>query len=243
MKIIVIPCFNEGDTLNSNKFESFLGQNPDVSIVFSNDGSTDNTSEVLEAIKSQFSERVYIIQFETNHGKAAAVRAGVLYAHKYIEFDRIAYLDADLSTSLDECLSICNEVKNDIQFAFGSRILKIDNHIERKFHRFIIGRILATIISNQLGLTVYDTQCGCKIFTRELSHIVFQENFISRWLFDVEIFHRIKRHLGMENISRTCREIPLNTWVDSGSSKVKYSYFFRLWFDLIKIGRKYKHDK
>ena len=71
MKIIVVPCFNEGDTLDSNKFASFLGQNPDVSIVFSNDGSTDNTFEVLEAIKSQFSERVYITQFETNQGKAA----------------------------------------------------------------------------------------------------------------------------------------------------------------------------
>jgi len=221
----------------------FLEKNIEVSIVFSNDGSTDNTKDILESLKAQFPKRVHIISFESNKGKAAAVRAGILYAHKHVNFDKIAYLDADLSTSLEECLSISQTVKNKVLFAFGSRILKIDNQIVRKYSRFLIGRILASVISNQLGLSVYDTQCGCKIFTKDLSYLVFQEHFISRWLFDVEIFHRIIRIKGREHMRHVSREIPLQSWIDTGNSKVKLSYFFRLWYDIIKIGSKYNHDK
>lgn len=241
--IIIIPCYNEGHRLKITDFEGFLKRNPTVTIVFSNDGSVDNTAVLLEAIRSQFPDQVHIFHAKTNKGKAAAVRAGVLYAHEHLEFGKIAYLDADLSTSLEECLSISKVIKNDVQFAFASRILKIDNTVERKYHRFLIGRILATIISNQLGLAVYDTQCGCKVLTKELSKLVFNDAFISKWLFDIEIFHRIIQLEGRENMKYISREIPVQSWIDTNNSKVKFTYFFRLWYDIIKIGSKYNHAK
>ena len=241
MNVIVIPCFNEANRLKKNKFEVFLEKSTDINIVFSNDGSTDNTINVLEGIKSNFQEKVHIVISKSNQGKAEAVRSAILYSQKCLNFDKIAYLDADLSTSLEECSRIFDVVKGEILFGFGSRIRKIDNHIERKFYRFFIGRVLATIISKQLHLKVYDTQCGCKVFTKDLAHFVFREKFISKWLFDVEIFHRIIGFKGLSNMKNVSREIPLHSWVDTEESNVKASYFFKLWLDLFKIGRKYSN--
>ena len=156
------------------------------------------------------------------------------------KFDKIAFLDADLSTSLEECYALSKKVNSKIKFVFGSRIRKIDNNINRLYHRFIIGRILATFISRILNLPVYDSQCGCKIFNSELIPVAFNDHFLTKWLFDVEIFFRLKNHFGSENLIAFSKETPLKSWKDMGGSKIRLSYGFWVWFDLIKIYRFYK---
>jgi glycosyltransferase involved in cell wall biosynthesis len=239
--IIVIPCYNEFDRLQQDLFESFLKQDNDTRIVFSNDGSTDKTIEKLNAIRSMAPDRVFIRSLEKNKGKAEAIREGVLYCFAgNLQSDRIAYLDADGSTSLSECHSISRNINGDVIFAFGSRILKIDNNIIRKPYRHLIGRILATVISSQLKIHVYDTQCGCKVFRSDLAKEVFRDGFISKWLFDVEIFHRIIRLYGKDRMRQICAEIPLQDWIDTADSKVRFTYSFRIWYDILRIKRKYR---
>ena len=148
-------------------------------------------------------------------------------------------MDADLSTDINECISLSKRVKEKITFVFGSRILKIDNNIKRKWHRFFFGRVIATFISKILGVAVYDTQCGCKIFSSELSKKIFNSPFISKWLFDVELFFRVISIYGRENLKNHVREIPLSSWIDTSDSRVKMTYFFKLWIDLYKISKKY----
>ena len=237
---IVIPCYNEENRLPLSSFENFIQQNKECLIYFVNDGSSDNTIKVLQKFKNTFSENVDFLDLEENLGKAGAVREGFLTAQQKFQFDKIAYLDADLSTSLEECKTLSKEIKDETVFVFGSRISKTDNNIDRKFYRFLIGRFIATLISNQLKLKVYDTQCGCKIFDSKISNNLFQEEFISKWLFDVEIFHRLIAQFGIEKIKNIAKEVPLNAWVDTEDSRVKFTYFFKLWFDLYAIGRKYK---
>jgi glycosyltransferase involved in cell wall biosynthesis len=241
MILFVVPCYNEAERLNASKFIEFLKKNKEVNIIFSDDGSTDTTLTILEKIRTKIPNKVFIFKNKINKGKAAAVYAAFQYAHKFLTFDKIGYLDADLATSLEEGFDISTYIKNEIQFAFGSRIRKIDNIIIRKYHRFFIGRVIATVISYQLKIPVYDTQCGCKFFSKELSESIFIEPFISKWLFDVEIFHRIIKAKGIENIVKISKEIPLKLWIDTDDSKVKPSYFFKLWSDLFQINKKYKN--
>jgi glycosyltransferase involved in cell wall biosynthesis len=102
--IIVIPCYNEYERLNTGSYETFLKQNNNTRIIFSNDGSTDKTVEKLNSIRSIAPDKVFIISLEKNKGKAEAIREGVLYCYaSNLQFDRIAYLDADGATSLEEC--------------------------------------------------------------------------------------------------------------------------------------------
>jgi dolichyl-phosphate beta-glucosyltransferase len=236
---IIIPCFNEEQRLPLVEFETFLSKNSKTILCFVNDGSTDNTIEVLLKLKEKF-KNVAIVSYKDNVGKAEAVRKGIIYCNEKFSHDAIAYLDADLATSLEECVELSTYINSNINFVFGSRIMIIGSVIVRNHYRFLIGRIIATFISKILKLKVYDTQCGCKIFTKALSETVFKDPFISKWLFDVEIFQRIILIYGRDQVLNKMVEIPLKRWIDKDGSKVKMSYFFRMLKDLYLINKRYK---
>ncbi len=238
--VIVVPCYNEQYRLPISEFKAFTDQNSNILICFVNDGSKDGTEIVLSKLETEHPNTITQLSLKENQGKAGAVKQGFLYCIEKFNFNKIAYLDADLATSLEECVRVSNFIKDDVVFSFGSRISKIDNNIDRKFYRFFIGRFIATLISKQLKTKVYDTQCGCKVFHQNIVSEIFKDNFISKWLFDVEIFHRIIAIYKKENLQNIAREIPLKAWIDTDDSRVEFTYFFKLWFDLLAIGKKYK---
>ena len=237
---IIIPCYNEANRFPTERYLQFLKQQPEVRLVFVDDGSSDTTEQVLSAIVAAFPKQTNLIVLEKNQGKAGAVQKGMLWAVSKTTSDRFAYLDADLSTSLEECLRLSEGINENCRFIFGSRILKTDNQIERKWYRFLIGRVVATAISTLLGISVYDTQCGCKVLQRELVELAFKDDFSSRWLFDVEIFFRLIRAFGKEEMVAFSKEVPLDKWIDTEDSRVKFTYVFRLWVDLATIYFRYR---
>lgn len=234
---IIVPCYNEADRLPVDSFLTFLKNYPACKICFVNDASSDNTGIILNGIKENFVERITVLTNVKNQGKAESVRTGVLHILNSENENAIAYLDADLATSLEECYSYFSFLENDKRFVFASRILKIGSVVDRKFSRFLAGRIIATFISSILDIKVYDTQCGCKVFDSEVAKIAFKDPFISKWLFDVEIFSRLLKYYGKSDALDFMEEVPVKRWVDQGESKVKVTYFFKLWFDLLKIWR------
>ncbi|MCF6348177.1 MAG: glycosyltransferase [Flavobacteriaceae bacterium] len=237
---IVIPCYNEENRLPLQEYCNFITENPKVMLCLVNDGSSDKTKEILEELKRKFLKQVTIISYTKNVGKAEAVRKGILYCNNTYNYSYIGYLDADLSTSLQECVALISSLNENINFVFGSRIMKIGSIIIRNRYRFLVGRIIATVISNMLKLKVYDTQCGCKVFTKDLSVKLFEDQFISKWLFDVEIFYRMIDLYGREQMLEKTIETPLKEWIDKDDSKVKTTYFFKLCVDLYRIKKKYR---
>lgn len=235
--IIIVPCYNEAERLPVEDFLSFLRNHPKAKICFVNDASSDNTAIVLTQLKKGFDDNITILTNETNLGKAESVRRGVQQILNNKSDTILAYLDADLATSLEECHSYIKHIEDGKRFVFASRILKIGSIVERKFSRFLAGRIIATFISSILDIKVYDTQCGCKVFDAEVAQIAFKDPFLSKWLFDVELFSRLLKHYGKEEALSFMEEVPVKKWVDQGESKVKMTYFFKLWSDLFKIWR------
>ncbi len=237
---IIIPCYNESMRLPVNKYLDFLKLNKKVKIIFVNDGSTDKTKNLVTKLFNKFPEQIKILSYEKNKGKGNAVRYGFLYAVHQNMSGNLAYLDADLSTSLEECKLLSKKINDKIKFVFGSRIRKSNNVIKRKFHRFVIGRSIATIISSILGVSVYDTQCGCKIIDQKLVIQSFGEVFSSRWLFDVEIFLRLINLYGKDKFIEISKEVPLKSWVDTEDSRVKFIHAPRIILDLLIIKKRYK---
>jgi len=241
--VIVIPCYNEENRFRElrSEYVAFLNSRTDVVLCMVDDGSKDDTALVLKILRKEFPDQVEVVIQPKNGGKAEAVRSGVLYCVENLKHSHIAFLDADLATSFEECLRIYSYIleKDAITFAFASRILKIGSEIKRKKFRFVVGRIVATLISSILGIKVYDTQCGCKVFEKELARTLFKEKFISKWLFDVELFFRMIQLYGKKSATERMIEVPLKLWEDKGDSKVQMTYFFKLWIDLMKIKRKY----
>ena len=59
MKVVIInPCYNEADRLDVNKFIDYLSQNTHPHFLFVDDGSTDNTSRIINQILSKFSSLI-----------------------------------------------------------------------------------------------------------------------------------------------------------------------------------------
>ncbi len=163
--VIVVPCYNEATRLNTEAMAAGMAALEDVSILLVDDGSTDSTHRVLEGLCRAEPGAFSMLRLERNAGKAEAVRAGVNQAlGAGAEF--VGYWDADLATPLDQ-IGVFRSIlvdRPELVAVLGSRVRRLGSNIERNQSRNLLGRIFATAASLVLGLPVYDTQCGSKIF-------------------------------------------------------------------------------
>ena len=232
---LVVPCYNEADRLDSDAFRNFRLDADDIEFVFVNDGSRDGTQQILEALPGT------VVRLERNSGKAEAVRRGILAALNGSS-DFIGFWDADLATPLSELPAFIDVMKTrpKIEMVFGARVRLLGRDISRNPSRHYIGRVGATLISSTLGLAVYDTQCGAKLFrATDTLRDVFSTPFLSRWIFDVEIIARFVQRWGRDRVAQTLYEYPVTQWHDVKGSKVKSRDFIRALRDLWKIHRAY----
>lgn len=238
--VIVIPSYNEEKRLPIREFDEFILNDRSVKFLIVNDGSTDNTLNILKKLKNHHPDQINIQHLKKNLGKADAIRNGMLELESKREFKYVGYMDADLATPLNQINKLRDVLdrSENISFVFGSRIAKLGSNIKRNTYRHYLGRIVATLISMELKLAIYDTQCGLKLFRREILNTLFMESFKSKWLFDVELFHRLMRL--NSNISLIAREIPLDTWVEKGNSKITFIDILKIPVELYRIHKNYE---
>ena len=234
---IVVPCFNEESRLQLDEFRSALDRYEFLSLCFVNDGSRDGTLSVLHGFERSCSGRVTVLSLNENSGKAEAVRHGVLHTVQSIEVQFVGYWDADLATGLGEVVEFLKEFENhpEAEAVLGSRLRILGRQIDRHPMRHYMGRVFATMASTALQLPVYDTQCGAKMFQRGIANKLFSKPFISDWCFDVEILARAIQRFGAEDCLKIVREIPLNSWIDQGGSKLHWYSPVRMAWDLLRI--------
>ena len=214
---IIIPCYNEATRLDASAFIAFANQHSNVSLVFVNDGSWDNTLNILKKIKAA-STNTFLVSYERNKGKGGAIQEGFRFAIDQ-SVTHVGYLDADLSTSLNDYYDLLVfTAANFFDFVLASRIQKLDTVIERNFFRHLIGRTIATVIDRKFNLGVYDTQCGAKVFKTEVLREVNQDPFHTKWFFDVELLLRIRQKFTLMNGA----EVPLRSWIDKKQSKISW---------------------
>ena len=228
-----------------SSFESFLYKGHDnLHFVFVNDGSKDDTLEVLNNICKPFPERAKVLDLKRNQGKAEAIRSGMQYiVNEGITCDYVGFMDADLATPLEEIERAISAMKdfNSPSLILGSRIkLFGTTEISRSDYRHYVGRVIATFISKALKLAIYDTQCGFKFVRMDRVAPLFKDPFISRWLFDVELIFRLLQITGYNKINGELIELPVTRWEEKGGSKIPLSYVFRIPFELYRIKKAYR---
>jgi dolichyl-phosphate beta-glucosyltransferase len=238
---VIIPCYNEAGRLKVGEFTSFVNSCEAVDFIFVNDGSSDGTPALLSEICSAAPSRCYCVDLAVNSGKAEAVRQGFLQGFE-MGYDLLGFWDADLATPLNEITSFRDILSTPgVQIVFGSRVKLLGRSIRRSEARHYLGRLFATFASFVLGLPVYDTQCGAKLFRNSQAlREVFSTPFRTRWIFDVEILARFivlaKQDPGLSPGEITV-EYPLEEWHDVPGSKLKLLDFVRSAADLARIFR------
>jgi glycosyltransferase involved in cell wall biosynthesis len=230
---LAVPCFNERGRLHIARFAEGADKN-NLRILFVDDGSTDGTADfIAEKIKNH--PRLGLLRRERNRGKGAAVRAGVLQLAKECpDAEWIGFWDADLSTPLDEVrhmLGVHEMEGVEVDAIWASRVMRAGSHIDRRFNRHLFGRLFATAAGELLGVRAYDTQCGAKLFRCEIVPAAFGGEYVSRWIFDVELYQRI----GPDRIL----ECPVLAWTDQPGSKISvFREFPQVVRDLLRIRAK-----
>jgi dolichyl-phosphate beta-glucosyltransferase len=237
---IVVPCYNEAGRLKVGEFLEWTHLETDLHFLFVNDGSTDGTRELLVRLSQACPERIRSIDLERNGGKAEAVRRGFLESFDP-GYDVIGYWDADLATPLQAIPVFCRILEDrEADGVIGSRVRLLGRHICRRPLRHYLGRLFATCASLVIGLPVYDTQCGAKIFRHtERLQQVFRTPFRVKWTFDVEILARfllLERIFDGPKIGERFIEYPLERWDDVPGSKLKGRDFFSGAWEILKIG-------
>lgn len=238
---VVIPCYNEETRLSGKEFADFVHQNLGYHLCFVNDGSKDNTLGVLENLRKGREDYISIYDCEQNGGKAEAVRLGILHLAKNPHFDYIGYLDADLSTDFQDFEDLVKTIEiSKFKIVSGSRISRMGADITKESARKIISMTINLIIRMILGMSFRDTQCGAKIMTKEIANNMFNEKFVTRWIFDVEIFLRMKKFYGKDAVQDLICEQPLKRWIHADGSKLSMKDSIKIVGQLLEIGIHYR---
>ena len=226
-----------------DEFVAYGEHRPWLTLLFVNDGSTDGTADLIASAEKQCPDRIRSVTLDRNSGKGEAVRRGVLCALES-GADLVAFWDADLATPLLDIDTFREhfETRPDLEVALGSRVRLLGRRIERKPVRHYFGRIAATAASSLLGIAVYDTQCGAKMFRRtSRTHRIFSDPFITRWVFDVEILARYLSEARITyDIDRRMTEIPVSRWTNADGSRLRLTDFVRAPVELLRIYARYR---
>jgi glycosyltransferase involved in cell wall biosynthesis len=235
--LIVVPCHNEEKRLDAERLAGLLAR-ADTDLMFVDDGSTDRTRERLHEIAARAPDRVRVHGLPANRGKGEAVREGLLQALA-TGAAAVGYLDADLSTPPEEMLRLVAALEDPaIQVVLGSRVSLLGRRIERRRARHYLGRIFASVASIGLGIPVYDTQCGAKVFRRGPAlEAALARPFSSRWAFDVELLGRLL--VGEDGAPQlgvaAFLEVPLLRWQDVKGSSLSPGHMLKAGIDLLRI--------
>lgn len=230
---IVVPCFNEEKRLQ-NRFDSayrfFKNHFEAFEIILVNDGSKDDTLELLKNLSDKYSD-VSFVTYQQNQGKGYALKSGVNQAKGEI----IGIMDADFSINLDETVKFVNAISQGNDIVIGDRSNKeYQSKSKLGRERKLFGHVLAYINNFFLELgTIKDTQCGFKFFKAEVAKKLFANLSIYRWLWDVDILK------AAQNANFKIVQLSVS-WQQISGSKVKiYKDLLPVGFDMLRIYYKY----
>ena len=209
---VVIPAKNEGERIGftlEKVFDHMSTNYPNFECIVIDDGSHDNTREVVEGFQRRH-PNFGLTPPRINIGKGFSVMQGMLASRGSFAI----FMDADSSTPIEMLDRFMPHFDEGCDIVIGSRGLReSDIVLHQPFHREMMGKTYNFFVRWIADLDFKDTQCGFKGFTRKAADRCFQRQRIDGFSFDVELLFLAKR-LGLK-----IAEVPVK-WADSPKSTV-----------------------
>lgn len=234
---LVVPCYNEEERLQVGVFQRFAAAHPAIRFVMVNDGSRDQTGEILAGLAAARPRQFEVLSLAVNSGKAEAVRQGMVHALAS-GADAVGFIDADLAAPLEEVPRLIDVLarRPEVSVVVGSRLSLAGHTIRRRWIRRLLGRCFAAVAAGLIGLPLRDTQCGLKLFrSGDATRRLFATPFRSRWIFDVEVLARLIAARGREAATAEIYELPVEEWSEVAGSKLKSGDFVKAVGELLGI--------
>ena len=181
---LVIPCYNCASFIEEHliRLAAFLTAHfSKFDIIAVNDGSIDNTLEVLHTCAAA-DTRIKVFSYAPNRGKGAAVKVGMLASRGEVAI----FTDADLPYNLEAIPAFAKALEGGFDVALGARS---DNGTVagQRSHRTLLSKVFVSFANTVLLEHVLDTQAGFKGFTRAAAQDIFSVVSIPRFGFDAEV--------------------------------------------------------
>jgi dolichol-phosphate mannosyltransferase len=213
---LVIPVYFEESCIAQFIGECravLAGMDVDYEFIFVDDGSTDQTVPIIRDF-ALHDRRIKLIEFSYNHGKQAAVSAGIRYANG----DYLIYMDPDLQDPPEEIPRFLGRIMQGFDLVFGVRREKKDSFANRLF-----SRLFWAALRKFTGLDLPHNLAVMRIFSRR-----FANQFL-RYAEQNRFIEGIFMHVGMKQTTLTIEQRERF----AGTSKFNFRRKVRLAFDAI----------
>ena len=210
---IVLPIFNEEENLaelHAKLSETLVKLGREYEIITVDDGSSDNSFEVLKQLH-QKDPRVKVIRFRRNFGQTAAMSAGFHHA----KGDVIITMDADLQNDPEDIPRLLDKLNEGYDVVSGWRADRKDKFISRRIPSILANKLIARMT----GVKLHDFGCSLKAYRKEITDEINlygeMHRFIpalARWvgadIAEMKVKHHPRIHgKSKYGISRTTRVI------------------------------------
>ena len=229
---IVIPAYNEEKKIISDieaVYKFFKENSINGELIIVNDGSKDKTFEIASGEKSKYPS-LEIITYKTNRGKGYALRQGMVNA----KGKHVLFADSGLCVPYKCVFEGIKLLENGADIAIGSRRTKNNDStilIPQPLYRRIGSKVFYFLmkIFGLIPKGIFDTQCGFKVFKKDVAHKIYSECFTNGFMIDLEM---IKRGL---KLKYKIEQFPV-TWSNDADSRYKpVSGSFKNMVQILKI--------
>jgi dolichyl-phosphate beta-glucosyltransferase len=188
---LVIPAYNEAERLppSLDRIREHLDAGgEDYEVIVVDDGSRDGTAATVERIAAGWGQ-LRLLRLESNQGKGAATRAGMLRARG----EHRAFSDADLSTPIEELPRLRARLQDGCHVAIASRAAGARIEVHQARRRELMGKTYNVLLRLLVLPGIHDSQCGFKVFTATAAQACFEPLRTLRFGFDAEVLLRARR--------------------------------------------------
>jgi len=182
---LIIPCFNEGKTLESSLnslLEFFKLLNLDFELILIDDCSQDDTKKIVEDFAKKH-KQVRAFYHKRNKGRGFSVKEGILKAKGRI----VGFIDIDLEVPIESIIPHILAIQNGFDVTYANRITK---PTILNIHRYFLHVAYIFLTKLLLGTPFNDTNAGCKFFNRKKILPILKKTKSNHWFWDTEILTR-----------------------------------------------------
>lgn len=159
---VFFPAFNDAPTIGhlvETAFEALAARADDYEVIVVNDGSTDNTGDILAGLAKRYSPHMKIVTHGANRGYGGALRSGFEASSKELVF----YTDGDGQYDVAELHKLLDLMTPDTGLVNGFKLERNDPR-----HRILIGSIYNAFARTLFRIKIRDVDCDFRLVRRAL---------------------------------------------------------------------------
>ena len=218
---VVIPLLNEAESLPELSAwidKVMTNNNFSYEIVFVDDGSTDNSWDVIQQLQQQ-NDHIHGIRFQRNYGKSAALNVGF----EAVQGDVVITMDADLQDSPDEIPELYRKITEDrFDLVSGWKKVRYDSKLAKN----IPSKFFNWTTRRMSKIQLHDFNCGLKAYRKEVVK-------------NIEVYGEMHRYIPViakwEGFTRIGEQVVKHQKRKYGTTKFGLNRFINGYLDLFTI--------